>query len=310
MRLDQLIYIKEIERQQSMSKAARELFVSQPSLSVALNNLEQEIGVPIFIRGKQGMTPTLMGQIVLERSAVILELAEELMAVNKLSEQEVEGKLKVLMPFFSSSDAGYYLITYFREKYPKLDLELAESDVFKSIQKLAQAQADAAIVDFWAIDEERIRKAAEEANLLYGKVAEDELCLFAAKGHPLTEITCVHLEDLASYPIYSKRRRLEEYFDGCLPEGLEEGDVFEDGEHLKKALIKRPNSVAIMPKRAVADDIYIQTGSIVALNVEERLRRKIVIASLVGQRDRWAPMEGVIYRELCGCIKRYFNQTE
>ncbi len=310
MRLDQLIYIKEIERQQSMSKAARELYISQPSLSVALNNLEQEIGVPIFIRGKQGMTPTLMGQIVLEKAEVILQLVEELKDINKLSEQEVEGKLTVLMPFFSSSDAGYYLITYFREKYPRLHLDLVESDVYQSIRKLGQAQADVAIVDFWAIEESRIRKAAEDANLLYGVVAEDELCLFASKGHPLAQKACVKMADLVNYPINTNRRRLEEYFEGCLVSGLTAGDVFGDGEHLKKALVKRTNSVAIMSKRAVADDIYVQTGSIVALNVEERLRRKIIIASIVAQRDRWAPMEGVIFRELCQCINRYFNQGE
>ena len=307
MRLDQLVYIKEIERQQSISKAARELFISQPSLSVALNNLEQEIGVPIFIRGKQGMTPTLMGQIVLEKAAVILRLTEELKNINALSEQEVAGKLTVLLPFFSSSDAGYYLITTFREKYPHLSLELAESDVFQSIRRLSQAQADVAIVDFWAIDEERIRKAAKEANLLYGQVAEDDLCFYVAKDHPLAQKACVTFADLANYPIHTKRRHLTAYFGGTLPEGLQAGDVFDDSEHLKKALIKRAGAVGIMTRLAMADDIYVQTESIVALTVEERLRRKIIIASIVAQREQWAPMEGVIFREICECINRYFH---
>ncbi len=310
MRLDQLIYIKEIERQQSMSKAARELYVSQPSLSVALNNLEQEIGVPIFIRGKQGMTPTLIGQIVLERAGAILQMVEELKEINKLSDKDMEGKLTVLLPVFSSSDAGYYLVSYFRKKYPKLHLELFDSGVLQSIHRLAQAEADVAIIDFWAIDEPRIRKAAEDAGLLYGEIAEDELCLYAVKGHPLTEMACVTVEDLAGYPINTNRWPLKEYFGGCLPEGILPGEVFDDGEYLKKALIKQTNSVAIMSKWAVADDIYIQTGSIIPLNTEEKLKRKIIIASLVAQRDRWAPTEGLIYQELCDCINRYFNQTE
>ena len=92
--------------------------------------------------------------------------------------------------------------------------------------------------------------------------------------------------------------------------GILPGEVFDDGEYLKKALIKQTNSVAIMSKWAVADDIYIQTGSIIPLNTEEKLKRKIIIASLVAQRDRWAPTEGLIYQELCDCINRYFNQTE
>ena len=67
---------------------------------------------------------------------------------------------------------------------------------------------------------------------------------------------------MAGYPINTNRWPLKEYFGGCLPEGILPGEVFDDGEYLKKALIKQTNSVAIMSKWAVADDIYIQTGSI------------------------------------------------
>lgn len=124
------------------------------------------------------------------------------------------------MPFLSSSDLGYYLVTYFQEKYPKVRLKLIESDVMKSIQGLAKAQADIAIVDFWAMEEKRIRQVAEEANLMYGFVAMDELCLFVGKNHPLTASTYVVSEDLTDYPISSNRRRLWEYFSGHVPKGL------------------------------------------------------------------------------------------
>lgn len=308
MRLDQLVYIKEIERQQSISKAARELFVSQPSLSVALNNLEQEIGVPIFIRSKQGVMPTLMGQVVLDKAATILQMVEELREIKQLTDQEIEGEMTIFLPFLSSGDLGYYLVTYFQEKYPKVRLKLIESDVMKSIQGLVKAQADVAIVDFWAMEEKRIRQVAEEANLMYGFVAIDELCLFVGKNHPLTASTYVVSEDLTDYPISSNRHRLWEYFSGHVPKGLRQGDLFEDCEHLKKALIKKQNAVIITSKKAMNDDIYVQTGSIVPLKIEERLKRQIIIASLIGKRDKWAHTEGIIYQELCDCVKHYFNK--
>lgn len=307
MRLEQLVYIKEIEQQQSISKAARALYISQPSLSVALSNLEQEINAPIFIRGKQGMLPTLMGQIVLEKAAVILQLVEELKAINKLSQYEMKGKMKILMPFFASSDTSYYLITRFREMYPQLALELKESDVYQSIQELEQDHADAAIVDFWS-DDGRVRKAAEEKQLTYRLIAEDELCLFVSNQHPLIRKKCITLKDLSDYPINTNRRRLDEYFDSDVIKNLRSGVVFNDGEHLKKELIEHNHSIAIMSKRAMADDIYIQTGSIIALDLEEKLQRKINIAFLIGKREQWAPMESVVYQALYQCMQDYFSQ--
>lgn len=309
MRLDQLIYIKEIERQQSISKAARELFISQPSLSVALSNLEQELGVPIFMRGTHGMMPTLMGQIILEKAETILRLVDELQNIANLTEKDLKGDFKVLLPFFSSSDVGYHLITNFQEKYPKLRLRLNESDVYKSIQKMAKAQADIAIVDFWAAEETNIRKAAEEAKLMYGFVAYDELCLFVAQGHPSTKKPLVMVEDLKDYPISSNKRNLQEYFSGHVPNGLKQGDVFEDGEHLKKALIKKKHAVAITSRLSLRDDIYIQSGKVVPLQIEEKLRRRIIIASLVSQREQWIHTEGIIYQALCDCVREYFTQS-
>jgi len=309
MRLDQLVYIKEIERQQSISKAARELFISQPSLSVALSNLEQELGVPIFMRGTHGMMPTLMGQIILEKADTILRLVEELQNIASLTEKELKGDFKVLLPFFSSCDVGYYLITNFQERYPKLRLRLSESDVYKSVQKMAKAQADIAIVDFWAAEEANIRKAAEEAKLMYGFVAYDELCLFAAQGHPLTQKKLVTVDDLKEYPISSNKRNLNEYFSGHIPNGLKQGDVFEDREHLKKALIKKEYAVAITSKLSMQDDIYIQSGKVVPLPIEEKLRRRITIASLVSQREQWVHTEGIIYQALCDCVRNYFIQS-
>ena len=47
------------------------------------------------------------------------------------------------------------------------------------------------------------------------------------------------VDDLKEYPISSNKRNLQEYFSGHVPNGLKQGDVYEDGEHLKKALIKK-----------------------------------------------------------------------
>ncbi len=114
------------------------------------------------------------------------------------------------------------------------------------------------------------------------------------------------VDDLKEYPISSNKRNLQEYFSGHVPNGLKQGDVYEDGEHLKKALIKKKHAVAITSKLSMRDDIYIQSGKVVPLQIEEKLRRRIIIASLVSQREQWIHTEGIIYQALCDCVRDYF----
>ena len=66
MRIEQLRQIAEIKKQRSISMAARQLYMAQPSLSTVLSNFEKEIGVQIFKRGPNGVTPTKEGEEILE----------------------------------------------------------------------------------------------------------------------------------------------------------------------------------------------------------------------------------------------------
>ena len=58
MTLDQINYVLEIERTGSINKAATNLFISQSALSLAIQNLERELGQPIFVRSSRGVFPT------------------------------------------------------------------------------------------------------------------------------------------------------------------------------------------------------------------------------------------------------------
>lgn len=73
MTIQQLQYVLEVHRAGSVSQAAKNLFVGQSSVSVSITNLEKELGYPIFIRGKSGVTTTPQGMEVIEHAARICE---------------------------------------------------------------------------------------------------------------------------------------------------------------------------------------------------------------------------------------------
>ena len=78
MRLEQLEHIIEIEKQKSISKAAKALYMGQSSLSCSLTSLEDELGVKLFERTTSGVVPTGEGQKALQLAHQMLDLKKQL----------------------------------------------------------------------------------------------------------------------------------------------------------------------------------------------------------------------------------------
>ena len=77
MELRELKYFLAVTKEQSISKAAQALFVTQPNLSRQMQNLEREIGKQLFIRGTKKITLTEAGRLLRKRAEEILELYEK-----------------------------------------------------------------------------------------------------------------------------------------------------------------------------------------------------------------------------------------
>lgn len=87
MRLEQFQYVVEIAKCCSMSKAAKQLFLSQPALSTAISNLESELGFQIFQRSFQGVALTEKGKKSLEVSKRVIEQLEVIPSICSETEQ-------------------------------------------------------------------------------------------------------------------------------------------------------------------------------------------------------------------------------
>ncbi|MDE6660640.1 MAG: LysR family transcriptional regulator, partial [Anaeroplasmataceae bacterium] len=74
MELRELKYFMAVAKEESISKAAEALFITQPNLSRQMQNLEKEIGQPLFIRGSRRITLTDAGRLLYKRAEEIIEL--------------------------------------------------------------------------------------------------------------------------------------------------------------------------------------------------------------------------------------------
>ena len=121
MTLQQLLYSVKIAETKSMNKAAAELFISQPALSSAIHDLEEELNIEIFIRNQRGIIVTSEGENFLRYARQIVEMSN--MLKDRYADEEMKtNKFSVSMQHYSFAVEAFMTLA---EKFKLNDYELA-----------------------------------------------------------------------------------------------------------------------------------------------------------------------------------------
>lgn len=146
MTLTELKYIVAVARERHFGKAAEACFVSQPTLSVAIKKLEEELDVVIFERGGQEVGITDIGLKIIEQAQQVLEESANIIEIAKQAQDPLAGPLKVGV----IHTIGPYLLPYLVPKQiemtPQMPLMLQENFTEKLLELLKQGEIDCAIV--------------------------------------------------------------------------------------------------------------------------------------------------------------------
>jgi DNA-binding transcriptional LysR family regulator len=187
--LDQLKILQTISTEGSFKKAADKLYISQPAVSLQIQNLEKQLSLPLFYRDKRKARLTETGHLLIKYCERILTLCEETCrALNELQTLQ-SGTLKI----GASQTTGTYLmprlIGIFRHKYPQIDVELQVHSTRKISWKVASGLLDLAIVGG-----EIPVELEEKLDII--SYAEDELALILPRAHPFSSLEYIQKEDL------------------------------------------------------------------------------------------------------------------
>jgi LysR family hydrogen peroxide-inducible transcriptional activator len=146
MTLTQLNYILAIDRCRNFAQAAKECFVTQPTLSMQVQKLEDYLQIIVFDRSKSPVEPTPMGKKVLEYARKVMHGAHELEELSKSLRGEVAGEfILAVIPTL----APYVLplfVQKFVEEYPKVELKIFENQTDEIIRLLKDGKIDGAIL--------------------------------------------------------------------------------------------------------------------------------------------------------------------
>jgi DNA-binding transcriptional LysR family regulator len=187
--LDQLRILKAIASEGSFKRAADSLYVSQPAVSLQVQNLERQLDVPLFDRGGRRAQLTEAGHLLLSYGEKILSLCQETCrALEDL--QNLQGGTLIVG---ASQTTGTYLlprmIGTFRQKYPDVAVQLHVHSTRRTAWSVANGQIDLAIVGG------EIPTELVEA-LEITPYAEDELALILPPSHSMVEQETIEKEDL------------------------------------------------------------------------------------------------------------------
>ena len=187
--LDQLKILHAISSEGSFKKAAEKLYISQPAVSLQIQNLERQLNTPLFYRDKRKARLTETGQLLIKYCERILSLCDETCrALDELHTLQ-SGSLII----GASQTTGTYLmprlIGIFKNKYPQISIELQVHSTRKISLGVANGNIDLAVVGGEVPQE-------LQKDLRITSYAEDELALILPLSHPFSTLEFIQKEDL------------------------------------------------------------------------------------------------------------------
>jgi len=199
MTLQQLKYIIKIVECGSISEAAKQLYISQPSLSNAVRELEKELGIEIFYRTTKGISLSVDGTEFLSYARQVVEQTE-------LLEQRYLGK-KPSKQLCSVSTQHYaFAVNAFVNLLRGLDVDeyeftLRETRTWEIIEDVKNLRSELGIIYVSDFNEKVLNKLLKENHLDFHPLFEAQPHVFISASHPLAGRESVTLEDLEDDPI-------------------------------------------------------------------------------------------------------------
>ncbi|MER1998435.1 MAG: LysR family transcriptional regulator [Lysinibacillus sp.] len=197
MEIRQIEYFVEVAKQLSFTKAAATLHVSQPSISKAIQNLEAELGVPLFYRSSKHLELTDAGHSVLINAHQVLQsfknLRSELTDLMDLK----KGQIRIGIPPIVGAEFFSKLISYYKEQYPFIEIILTEAGT-----KLIRHEIESGELDIGLVCSSQSKN--DQLNTI--SFMKDPLQLIVHVDHPLAKKSSVLLQELMHEPFIIYRK--------------------------------------------------------------------------------------------------------
>ena len=261
-----LRYFVEVVRQQSFTRAAEKLFVTQPTISKMLKNLEDELNCTLLIRDGRKLLLTDTGRVVFERGLAILgefrQLEAELSDINHLH----KGLLRLgIPPMVGMMMAGP--ISLFRQRYPGVELKISEFGGLTVQQAVMNGDLDVAMT---------VLPVEEESGLSTLPLFSHPLCVLVPRSGEWLSVETLDPEQLADHPLL----------------------IYNEDFALNRQLMQLFNERNIKPRIAVRSGQWDFLAAMVQAGVGVAILPEPVCQRLDKHTLRWLPLNSTLHWSL------------
>lgn len=198
MTLKQLRYITAVADIGNITEAAKQLYIAQPSLTSAIQELEKEYGITIFIRNKKGIEITPEGEEFLGYARQVLEQTD-------LIDERYTGNSRGKLRFCVSSQHYSFVVEAFVEllkKYggDKYEFHMREKQTYDIIEDVSHLRSEIGVLYMNRFNETVIKKTLRDNGLIFEPLFRAKPHVFVGKDSPLAKKKSLSLEDLKPYP--------------------------------------------------------------------------------------------------------------
>ncbi|MDO4491513.1 MAG: LysR family transcriptional regulator [Lachnospiraceae bacterium] len=187
MTLNQLRYFCVASRCHSITKAAQELYLTQPTVSVAIRDLEIEFGVSLFYRKGNQLMLTEEGEGLYEKANYILQYCNELLADHS-SINRVKPPVRIGIPPMLSTVFFPELLDAFKDKYPSISVILDEYGSVRACNLVQDDTLDLALVNMELYNIDKFNREV---------LANDQIVFCVHESHPLAEKEVISTKEMA-----------------------------------------------------------------------------------------------------------------
>ncbi|MCR6650336.1 MAG: hydrogen peroxide-inducible genes activator [Cellvibrionaceae bacterium] len=189
MTLTELRYIVTLAQEQHFGRAAERCHVSQPTLSIAVKKLEDELETAIFERSKTRVYPTPLGEQIVQQAQRVLEQAAAIKDIASSGKDQLSSPLSVGAIFTIGPYLLPYVIPQLQKLAPKMPLYVEESFTGTLRRRIRQGELDAIIVAL----------PFTEADVVTQPLYEEEFVIVMDRHHPLVHLNAVEANQLTGH---------------------------------------------------------------------------------------------------------------
>ena len=198
MKFNQFTFFAAIAKHENLTKASRELNVSQPSISQQLRLLERDYGVKLYRRSGKGIELTDAGQLFLSRVAPILKQVAQIKTIFPKREVRAEaGRLKIGGTFGPSTLLLPALAARIKKNHPEIEIELRTTSVEQLEQLLLNGHVEIAVSTH----------RPHHAELTWEPFRHERMVLFVSPTHPLARKSKTTIADVQAFPLVIRQLR-------------------------------------------------------------------------------------------------------